>query len=157
MTMEQAAAQLTQGRMAAQQALPAGGQHQLPGPAMSTQPAQALPPEQPGPAIHPVEPAQVQPVPGPYQHPQAAPLPAAEPAPAPQPPLQPVPPPPPLPAAARLRPRQQMGIDRALCSRRLGAFGRKLGAVAYSGPLRPVGPLELWACEPVCASRGATL
>jgi hypothetical protein len=37
-----------------------------------------------------------------------------------------------LPDLARLRPRQQMAMDCALCARRLGASGRQLGEIPGS-------------------------
>ncbi len=57
----------------------------------------------------------------------------------------------PLPDVARLRPRQQMAMDCALCSRPLGASGRVLGEVCHLGL-----PFRLWVCIPDCqAARSA--
>jgi hypothetical protein len=58
---------------------------------------------------------------------------------------------PPLPDVARLRPRQQMAMDCALWTRRLGASGRVLGEVRHRGH-----PFRLWVCIPDCqAARSA--
>jgi len=51
----------------------------------------------------------------------------------------------PLPHVAHLRPRQQIAIDCALCARRLGTSGRRLGEVRHRGL-----PFQLWACIPDC-------
>ncbi len=56
----------------------------------------------------------------------------------------------PLPELARLRPRQQMAMDCALCARRLGASGRRLGEVRHRGFL-----FQLWACAPQCQVAGS--
>ncbi|MFF9771789.1 hypothetical protein ACIGXF_06625 [Streptomyces sp. NPDC053086] len=50
-----------------------------------------------------------------------------------------------LPDVGRLRPRQQMAIDCALCARPLGASGRVLGEVRYRGLL-----FRLWVCVLGC-------
>jgi hypothetical protein len=54
----------------------------------------------------------------------------------------------PLSDIARLRPRQQMAMDCALCKVRLGASGRILGDARH----REL-PFRLWACAPVCTPR----
>ncbi|MET9446150.1 hypothetical protein [Streptomyces cinerochromogenes] len=46
-----------------------------------------------------------------------------------------------LPDVARLRPRQQMAMECALCARPLGASGRVLGEVRHRGQL-----FQLWVC-----------
>ncbi|MET9565445.1 hypothetical protein [Streptomyces tauricus] len=55
-----------------------------------------------------------------------------------------------LPDVARLRPRQQMAIDCALCARPLGASGRRLGEIRHRGL-----PFRLWACAPNCQAVGS--
>ncbi|MEU3826077.1 hypothetical protein GT045_33860 [Streptomyces sp. SID486] len=52
-----------------------------------------------------------------------------------------------LPDVARLRPRQQMAIDCALCARPLGTSGRVLGEVRHRGLL-----FRLWVCFLGCQS-----
>lgn len=59
---------------------------------------------------------------------------------------------PPLPDLARLRPRQQMAMDCALCARPLGASGRRLGEVSHQGL-----PFQLWGCAPDCQATGAAV
>ncbi|WP_155057465.1 hypothetical protein [Streptomyces blattellae] len=125
MTTGQAAANLTQGRTTAQNALPAGGQPQDPAPAPSIQPVQP---------VHPIQP--VQQVPAPHPHPQRAPFTTTEPAPGPLPPL---------PKFTDLNARQQMAMECALCSAYLGASGRVLGDVRHRGRL-----FRLWACAHTC-------
>ncbi|MER6123683.1 hypothetical protein ABT173_13690 [Streptomyces sp. NPDC001795] len=58
----------------------------------------------------------------------------------------------PLPDVARLRARQQMAMDCALCARPLGASGRRLGEVRHWGL-----PFQLWACAPNCEVAGSTI
>ncbi|MEU6590331.1 hypothetical protein ABZ923_14120 [Streptomyces sp. NPDC046881] len=53
--------------------------------------------------------------------------------------------PPLLPDVARLRPRQQMGIECADCGLPLGPSGRVLGEVRYRGL-----PFRLWVCPTGC-------
>ncbi|MGW0712544.1 hypothetical protein ACWD4G_42555 [Streptomyces sp. NPDC002643] len=45
----------------------------------------------------------------------------------------------------RLRPRQQMGMDCALCGRPLGMHGRVLGEAKHLGF-----SFQLWTCAPAC-------
>lgn len=58
----------------------------------------------------------------------------------------------PLPDLARLRPRQQMAMDCALCARPLGASGRRLGEIRHWGL-----PFQLWACAPSCQAARSTV
>ncbi|MEU0384261.1 hypothetical protein [Streptomyces chartreusis] len=55
-----------------------------------------------------------------------------------------------LPRVDQLSPRQQMAIDCACCSRRLGTTGRVWGEARHRGRL-----FRLWICES-CAPRTAT-
>ncbi|GGK79150.1 hypothetical protein [Streptomyces flaveus] len=50
-----------------------------------------------------------------------------------------------LPRVDQLNPRQQMAIDCARCSRRLGMVGRVWGEARYRGRL-----FRLWVCVPEC-------
>ncbi|BCM68730.1 MULTISPECIES: hypothetical protein [Streptomyces] len=50
-----------------------------------------------------------------------------------------------LPDVARLRPRQQMAMECALCARPLGGSGRVLGEVRHRGLL-----FRLWVCLRDC-------
>lgn len=50
-----------------------------------------------------------------------------------------------LPDFARLRPRQQMAMECALCARPLGTSGRVLGEVRHRGL-----PFRLWVCVLGC-------
>ncbi|WP_329218295.1 hypothetical protein OG352_18660 [Streptomyces sp. NBC_01485] len=59
---------------------------------------------------------------------------------------------PPLPDIARLRPRQQMAMDCALCARPLGASGRVLGEVRHWGL-----PFRLWVCNPDCRAASSAI
>lgn len=58
----------------------------------------------------------------------------------------------PLPDLARLRPRQQMATDCALCARLLGASGRRLGEIRHRDLL-----FQLWACAPHCQAARSTI
>ncbi|MEU9337812.1 hypothetical protein AB0D49_32390 [Streptomyces sp. NPDC048290] len=55
-----------------------------------------------------------------------------------------------LPRLDRLSPRQQMAMDCARCSRRLGMDGRVWGEVRHRGR-----PFLLWVCAPQCAPHRA--
>ncbi|GAA3124403.1 hypothetical protein [Streptomyces echinatus] len=56
-----------------------------------------------------------------------------------------------LPDVARLRPRQQMALDCAMCARPLGASGRVLCELRHRGLL-----FRLWVCTPRCQPAGPT-
>jgi len=58
----------------------------------------------------------------------------------------------PLPDLARLRPRQQMAMDCALCAWPLGASGQRLGEIRHQGL-----PFQLWACAPNCQAARSTI
>ncbi|MEU2064138.1 hypothetical protein [Streptomyces sp. NPDC013455] len=57
-----------------------------------------------------------------------------------------------LPDIDRLRPRQQMAMECALCARPLGVSGRVLGEVRHRGL-----PFRLWVCVRGCQAAGSAL